>query len=282
MRFYIGTWNVNGIRRATRPFQEWIAVASGWSLSRKSPLLIRFPPLLCDGGSCFYWHGHKGYVGVGLPSAGIAPNAHFFPTAASTYENASSLAEVAVITVASLRSRRRQGLPAKMAFSCSRWNGTRPRCATPAGLVLCGDLTSPHRSRRASERRKPRAIGHLPARAICSAHDRRGLVDVAALSSHNDVCSPGGLPRTCASEHRWRSTTFSPAVPRRTFLSFPVLKEVGPAIMRQSGDFQMCSNSRVLDRFLATFATTPIERGSQTYRTPGPTAPAARSARELR
>ncbi|MGE5813451.1 MAG: exodeoxyribonuclease III, partial [Acidobacteriota bacterium] len=65
----IATWNVNGIRARAPEVQDWVA--------REEPDVLclqeikaapsQLPPLLCDlEGYYCYWHGEKGYSGVGL------------------------------------------------------------------------------------------------------------------------------------------------------------------------------------------------------------------------
>src|SRR5687768_7247526 len=65
----IGTWNVNGIRARQQQLLDWI--------ERDRPDIVclqeikaapdQIPTLLCDmEGYWCYWHGHKGYSGVGL------------------------------------------------------------------------------------------------------------------------------------------------------------------------------------------------------------------------
>src|SRR6266850_7908060 len=65
----IATWNVNGIRARAAQVQEWIA--------RERPDVVclqeikaasdQVPAALCElEGYWCYWHGEKGYSGVGL------------------------------------------------------------------------------------------------------------------------------------------------------------------------------------------------------------------------
>src|SRR5436190_21025878 len=64
----IATWNVNGIRARYAQVQEWI--------ERERPDVVclqeikasseQIPSLLLDEGYWCYWHGGKGYSGVGL------------------------------------------------------------------------------------------------------------------------------------------------------------------------------------------------------------------------
>ncbi|TMJ62367.1 MAG: exodeoxyribonuclease III, partial [Alphaproteobacteria bacterium] len=78
----LATWNVNGIRARQGEVQQWI--------ERERPDLVclqeikaesnQVPPALCEmEGYWCYWHGGKGYSGVGLHvSKEIAPQRPLF------------------------------------------------------------------------------------------------------------------------------------------------------------------------------------------------------------
>src|SRR5690606_33999678 len=91
MALKIGTWNVNGIRARQAQLQEL--------LDREKPDVIclqeikssidQLPVWLCElEGYWCYWHGAKGYSGVGLHvSKALAPERPAFEHPAFDYEN---------------------------------------------------------------------------------------------------------------------------------------------------------------------------------------------------
>src|SRR5688572_8366522 len=65
----VTTWNVNGIRAREAEVHEWIqrATPDVLCLQEIKAALDKVPPSLCEmEGYWCYWHGHKGYSGVGL------------------------------------------------------------------------------------------------------------------------------------------------------------------------------------------------------------------------
>src|SRR5712691_5643073 len=106
----IATWNVNGIRARQAQVQEWI--------ERERPDVVclqeikatseQVPEALCEmEGYWCYWHGGKGYSGVGLHvSKRTAPERPAFTHPAFDYENRIVAVEVATplgdVTVASV------------------------------------------------------------------------------------------------------------------------------------------------------------------------------------
>src|SRR5690349_8466736 len=87
----IGTWNVNGIRARQSQLQEWV--------ERERPDVVclqeikassdQVPAALCEmEGYWCYWHGGKGYSGVGLHvSKTIAPERPLFSHPDFDFEN---------------------------------------------------------------------------------------------------------------------------------------------------------------------------------------------------
>src|SRR3989337_4416938 len=65
----IATWNVNGIRARQAQLQEWLAQERPGvvCLQEIKATVEQLPVWLCDlEGYWCYWHGGKGYSGVGL------------------------------------------------------------------------------------------------------------------------------------------------------------------------------------------------------------------------
>src|SRR5262245_8560254 len=102
----IGTWNVNGIRARLDQVQQW--------LDQEKPDVVclqeikaspdQIPMFLCEmEGYWCYWHGSKGYSGVGLHiSKALSPERPAFAHPPFDYENRIVTARVGELTVASV------------------------------------------------------------------------------------------------------------------------------------------------------------------------------------
>jgi exodeoxyribonuclease III len=194
----IATWNVNGIRARQAQVQAWI--------ERERPDVVclqeikaasdQVPAALCEmEGYWCYWHGGKGYSGVGLHvSKAIAPERPAFSHPAFDYENRIVAVDLTTssggVTVASIYvpnggkdfAAKMRFLEAMDAYAAGFQSG-------PRALVLCGDLNVARTDRDVHPKeRKPRAIGQLPEeRAIIERILGHGLVDVGrALDPDND------------------------------------------------------------------------------------------------
>src|SRR6478735_649519 len=163
----IGTWNVNGIRARQSQVQEWV--------QRDRPDVVclqeikagsdQVPTALCEmEGYWCYWHGSKGYSGVGLHvSKRFAPERPEFVHPAFDYENR--------IVLVRLEQ-----------FTADARSDARP-------IVICGDLNIARTERDVHPKeRKPALIGQLPEeRAQLERIIAHGLVDVGrALEPDND------------------------------------------------------------------------------------------------
>src|SRR4029077_11457288 len=121
----IATWNVNGIRARQAQVQEWI--------ERERPDVVclqeikassdQVPAALCEmEGYWCYWHGGKGYSGVGLHvSKAAAPDRPLFSHPVFDYENRIVTVDLRVgdgdLTVASVYvPNGGKDFPAKMRF----------------------------------------------------------------------------------------------------------------------------------------------------------------------
>jgi exodeoxyribonuclease-3 len=181
----IATWNVNGIRARHDQVHAWI--------ERDRPDVvclqeIKATPDQVPGGLfaledywC-YWHGGKGYSGVGLhvsKAAAASPPVVTHPT--FDFEHRIATAEVDGVTVASVYvPNGGKDFPAKMRFLEALEDYARALCASGKPLVLCGDLNIARTEMDVHPKeRKPRAIGQLPEeRAILERIIGCGLVDV--------------------------------------------------------------------------------------------------------
>jgi exodeoxyribonuclease-3 len=138
-----------------------------------------------------YWHGGKGYSGVGLHlSKTIAPERPLFTHPAFDYENRIVAAEVAGVTVASIYvPNGGKDFPAKMRFLLALEEYARASHDAGTPLVLCGDLNVARTDMDVHPKeRKPRAIGQLPEeRQMIERIIGHGLVDVGrAVDPDND------------------------------------------------------------------------------------------------
>jgi len=194
----IATWNVNGIRARQGELQQWI--------DRERPDVVclqeikatsdQVPAALCEmEGYWCYWHGGKGYSGVGLHiSKAVAPERPLFVHPAFDYENRIVMADLGEVTVASIYAPNGgKDFPAKMRFleALDDYAASFQSASASTGrrLLLCGDLNVARTDMDVHPKeRKPRAIGQLPEeRALVERILSRGLVDLGrALDPDND------------------------------------------------------------------------------------------------
>jgi len=190
----IATWNVNGIRAREAQVQEWV--------ERERPDVIclqeikassdQVPAALCEmEGYWCYWHGGKGYSGVGLHiSKVLAPERPAFSHPAFDFEHRIVQAELADVTVASIYvPNGGKDFPAKVRFLEALDSHAAALQGSSRAVVLCGDLNIARTDLDVHPKeRKLRAIGQLPEeRAMLERIISRGLVDVGrALDPDND------------------------------------------------------------------------------------------------
>ena len=190
----IATWNVNGIRARQAQVQEWMA--------RERPDVVclqeikaasdQVPVALCElEGYWCYWHGGKGYSGVGLHvSKVVAPERPPVTHPDFNYENRIAAVDVGEVTIASVYvPNGGKDFPAKMRFLEAMEAYAASFQASGRQLVLCGDLNVARTDKDVHPKeRKPRAIGQRPEeRALIERILSRGLVDVGrALDPDND------------------------------------------------------------------------------------------------
>jgi exodeoxyribonuclease-3 len=186
----IATWNVNGIRARAAQLQEWIA--------REQPDVLclqeikaapsQLAPELCElEGYWCYWHGEKGYSGVGLHvRKATFPDRPAFSHPPFDLENRVVVAQLPMVgpplTVASVYvPNGGKDFPGKMRFLEAIEGFAQSFRASAAPLVVCGDLNVARLEIDVHPKeRKPRAIGQLPEeRALFERVLSQGLVDVA-------------------------------------------------------------------------------------------------------
>jgi exodeoxyribonuclease-3 len=181
----IATWNVNGIRARAAQLAEW--------LQREQPDVLclqeikaspaQLAPELCElEGYWCYWHGEKGYSGVGLHARKATfaerPNFHH---PAFDLENRIVVANLGPVAVASSYvPNGGKDFPGKLRFleAMRGFAASYRGAATP--LVICGDLNVARADIDVHPKeRKPRAIGQLPEeRALIERLLAEDLVDL--------------------------------------------------------------------------------------------------------
>lgn len=190
----IGTWNVNGIRKRLSEVNDWIAAErlDVVCLQEIKASPDQIPVVLCemDGYWC-YWHGAKGYSGVGLHvSRSLIAQHPEFTHPAFDYENRIVAVDLPVLTIASVYvPNGGKDFPAKMEFlaALEQYVADRTQLATP--LLICGDLNIARTDMDVHPKeRKPRAIGQLPEeRGQLERIIGHNLIDVErALEPEND------------------------------------------------------------------------------------------------
>jgi len=190
----VATWNVNGIRARQAQVQEFI--------EREQPDIVclqeikattdQLPVWLCDmEGYWCYWHGTKGYSGVGLHvKKGLSSERPAFEHPSFDYESRIVTVALDGVTFASIYvPNGGKDFPAKMRFLEGLREYTATLHAGGGRVVLCGDLNIARTDMDVHPKeRKPRAIGQLPEeRALLEAIIGNGLVDTGrALEPDND------------------------------------------------------------------------------------------------
>jgi len=190
----LATWNVNGIRARHGELLEWIdrERPDVICLQEIKATLNQLPMTLCDlEGYWCYWHGTKGYSGVGLHVRRDRwPEQPAFTHPAFDYESRIVGVDLGGLTVASVYvPNGGKDFPAKMRFlaELDAYAAAFEAAGTP--VVLCGDLNVARTERDVHPKeRKAAAVGQLPEeRELIERIISRGLVDVGrALDPDND------------------------------------------------------------------------------------------------
>ncbi len=190
----IATWNVNGIRARQAQLQDF--------LEREQPDVLclqeikaspdQLPAWVCDlEGYWCYWHGGKGYSGVGLHvSRRIAPTRPEFVHPAFDFEHRIVVVRLAAMTVVSVYvPNGGKDFEAKVRFLDALEQFAADASAEGRAIVICGDLNIARTVMDVHPKeRKPASIGQLPEeRAQLERIIGHGLVDVGrALEPDND------------------------------------------------------------------------------------------------
>jgi exodeoxyribonuclease-3 len=197
----IATWNVNGIRARQGQVLDWIGAERPdvLCLQELKASIDQLPFDLRDiDGYWTYYHGEKGYSGVGLLVAkSLAPEAPVFSHPSFDFEQRIACATVhgtgpssPAITIASVYvPNGGKDYDAKLRFldGLDSWAESAARGGQP--LVVCGDLNVARTDRDIHPKeRKLNQIGARPdERALLEQVISRGLVDVGrTLDPDND------------------------------------------------------------------------------------------------
>jgi exodeoxyribonuclease-3 len=190
----IATWNVNGLRARQGQLLDWLATEKPdvVCLQEIKASIDQLPFELRDfEGYWHFWHGEKGYSGVGLLIAkALSPSVPAFFHPAFDFEQRMVCAEVGGITCASVYvPNGGKDYEAKLRFleALDSWavDAARDR----QSVILCGDLNVARTDRDIHPKeRKPNQIGARPdERALIERLLSRDLVDIGrTLDPDND------------------------------------------------------------------------------------------------
>ena len=190
----ITTWNVNGIRAREAQVREWIDREQPdiLCLQEIKAAMDQVPAALCEieGYAC-YWHGGKGYSGVGLHvRQDRFPAKPVFSHPPFDMEHRIVVAELPELTVASVYvPNGGKDYDAKLQFFEALAHYAASFQATGAPLILCGDLNIAREDRDIHPKeRKPNQIGaRREERDLFAQLLGAGLVDVhRSLDPEND------------------------------------------------------------------------------------------------
>jgi exodeoxyribonuclease III len=184
----IATWNVNGIRARQTEVQDFIdrEQPDVLCLQEIKASLDQLPVWLCElEGYWCYWHGGKGYSGVGLHVRRAAfPDRPVFEHPEFDYEHRIVTARLPVgdgLTVASIYvPNGGKDLPAKMQFLEALDAHAAQFQGSGRSLVLCGDLNVALTDMDVHPKeRRPNIVGQRPdERALMQRILSRDLADV--------------------------------------------------------------------------------------------------------
>jgi exodeoxyribonuclease-3 len=182
-----------------------------------------------------YWHGEKGYSGVGLHvHKSLAPERPAFSHPEFNFENRIAAVELGDLTVASVYvPNGGKDYAAKLRFLEALDAYAESFTATGRRLVLCGDLNVALTDRDVHvKERKPKAIGQLPEeRDLLARLLSRGLTDVGrAVDPGNENLFTWWPPWRDMRKRNigWRIDYILASTPlAATATACPVLAEVG-------------------------------------------------------
>jgi exodeoxyribonuclease III len=181
----IATWNVNGIRARQAELQEFIDKEQPdvLCLQEIKASTDQLPVWICElEGYWCYWHGGKGYSGVGLHvRRSTFPERPAFHHPEFDYEHRIVTARLPLFTIASIYvPNGGKDFGAKMRFLESLASFAAESAALGQSLVLCGDLNVARTDMDVHPKeRKPNVIGQrADERELIERMIGHGLVDI--------------------------------------------------------------------------------------------------------
>ena len=189
----IATWNVNGVRARQEQLREFIdhEQPDVLCLQEIKAAVDQLPTWMCElEGYWCYWHGAKGYSGVGLHvRRSTVAERPAFHHPEFDFESRIVAARLPGVTVASIYvPNGGKDFPAKMRFLESLDAFAAEHASSGQALVLCGDMNVALTDMDVHPKeRKPGVIGQrADERALMERIISRGLVDVhRKLEPHN-------------------------------------------------------------------------------------------------
>ena len=180
----VATWNVNGIRARETQFVDWVASAQPdvICLQEIKATIAQIPQSICDlNGYWCYWHGGKGYSGVGLHL-----RRDTFPEQPNfthpDFDNETRIVEARIgdTTYASVYvPNGGKDYDAKIAFIKSMIAYAGSLRAAGRKLILCGDMNIARTDMDVHPKERKPVIGQLPEeRDLLEELIGQGLVDV--------------------------------------------------------------------------------------------------------
>jgi exodeoxyribonuclease-3 len=190
----VATWNVNGIRARELQVLEFldthapdvVCLQELKAAPEQMPITLAAPA-----GYTSFWHGHKGYSGVGLLlKSSVFGSSVAFSHPDFDHETRIVLGETTSFGVASVYvPNGGKDYAAKIAFLEAMGGWARGAKAAGKALLVCGDLNVALTDRDVhAKERKPNVIGQRPdERALMNALLAEGLVDLGrTLDPDND------------------------------------------------------------------------------------------------
>jgi exodeoxyribonuclease-3 len=181
----VATWNVNGIRSRETQFIDWVASAQPdvICLQEIKATIAQVPQSICElNGYWCYWHGGKGYSGVGLHlRRETFPQQPEFTHPEFDYETRIVQVQFGDTVYASVYvPNGGKDYDAKIAFIKALTAYAASLRASGTKLVLCGDMNIARTDMDVHPKeRKPGIIGQRPEeRALFEALIAEDLVDV--------------------------------------------------------------------------------------------------------
>jgi exodeoxyribonuclease-3 len=233
----VATWNVNGIRARQEQVRQWT--------EQEQPDVIclqeikaepaQVPACLCEmEGYWCYWHGGKGYSGVGLHiRKSFCPERPKFHHPPFDMEHRIVIADLGPTTVASVYvPNGGKDYNAKLRFIRAMDEYAEAIRSTGDGLLICGDLNIARTDMDVHPKERGPFTGQLPEeRDVFERILSHGMVDVGrALDPNNDGMYTWWAPWRKMKERNigWRLDYILASTElAEKAVSCPVLKEVG-------------------------------------------------------